>query len=77
MPSNPDDNSSRWEVVFTTNLLYKAEILRGLLDEEGIQAVIVNKQDSSYISFGEIDLLVPLEDVLTAKQIMVRAPGDE
>ena len=77
MPSNPDDNSSHWEVVFTTNQRYEAEILRGVLDEEGIQAVIVNKQDSSYISFGEIELLVPFEAVLTAKQLMERAPGDE
>jgi hypothetical protein len=77
MPSSPEDNSLRWEVVFTTNLLYKAEILRGLLDEEGIQAVIVNKQDSSYIAFGEIELLVPFEDVLYAKQIMERAATDE
>ena len=77
MPRLPEDQDSHWEVVFSTTLLYKAEIIKGMLEEEGIQAVIVNKQDSSYISFGEIELLVPLEDVLTAKQIMERAASDE
>ena len=77
MPSLPEDYDSHWEIVFSTNLLYKAEIIRGMLEEEGLQAVIVNKQDSSYISFGEIDIFVPRDQVLNAKQIMERAVSDE
>jgi hypothetical protein len=77
MHSNPDDPGSRWEVVYSTNLMYKAEIMRGLMEEEGIQAVIVNKQDSSYISFGEIEVMVPFQEVLFAKQIMGRAETGE
>jgi len=73
----PEDQDSHWEVVFSTDHLYKAEIIRGMLEEEGIQAVVVNKQDSSYIAFGEIDLLVPREEVLNAKQIMERAVTGE
>ncbi len=77
MPRLPEDQDSHWEVVFSTTLLYKAEIIKGMLEEEGIQAVIVNKQDSSYIAFGEIELFVPRENVLDAKQIMERAASDE
>jgi len=77
MPRLPEDRESHWEVVFSTNLLYKAEIIRGLLEEEGIHSVIVNKQDSSYVAFGEIELLVPREEVLNARQIMERAPTNE
>lgn len=73
----PEDQNSHWEAVFSTNLLYKAEIIRGMLEEEGIQAVIVNKQDSSYIAFGEIEVFVPLDEVLNAKQVMERAVTDE
>lgn len=62
-----------WVCVYSTTQLYKAEIIRGMLEEEGIQAVVVNKQDSSYIAFGEIELLVPREEVINAKQIMERA----
>jgi hypothetical protein len=77
MPRLPEDQDSHWEVVFSTNLLYKAEIIKGMLEEEGIQSVIVNKQDSSYIAFGEIELFIQREDILNAKQIMERAVTDE
>jgi hypothetical protein len=77
MPRHPEDPYTHWEVVFSTNLLYKAEILKGKLEEEGIHAVIVNKQDSSYIAFGEIEIFVPRQNVLDAKQIMERAATDE
>ena len=77
MSSLPEDQDSRWEVVFSTDRLYKAEIMKGMLEEEGIQGIIVNKQDSSYIAFGEIELFVPREEVLEAKQIMERAVTNE
>ncbi|MCX6283896.1 MAG: DUF2007 domain-containing protein [Bacteroidetes bacterium] len=77
MPRVPEDHDSHWEVVFSTNLLYKAEIIKGMLEEEGIQCVLINKQDSSYIAFGDIDVLVPREEVLNSKQIMERAATNE
>ncbi len=77
MPRHPEDKDFEWEVIFSTTLLYKAEIIKGLLEDEGIPCVIVNKQDSSYLAFGEIELFVPREDVLKAKQIMERAVTDE
>ncbi|MCX6281995.1 MAG: DUF2007 domain-containing protein [Bacteroidetes bacterium] len=77
MPNLPEDHDSHWEAVFSTNLLYKAEIIKGMLEEEGIPSVILNKQDSSYIAFGEVELFVPIEEVLNAKQIMERAVQDE
>ena len=77
MPRHPEDKDFEWEVIISTTLLYKAEIIKGLLEDEGIPCVIVNKQDSSYLAFGEIELFVPREDVLKAKQIMERAVTDE
>ena len=73
----PEVQDPHWEMIFSTTLLYRAEIIKGLLEEEGIQCVIVNKQDSSYIAFGEIELFVPREDVLTAKKIMEGNVSDE
>jgi len=70
---NPEDSDLSWEVVYTTSHFYQAEIFRGLLEEEGIHSVIVNKQDSSYIAFGEIELVVSREDLLNARQIVERA----
>jgi len=77
MASLPEDHDSQWEVVYTTDKLYKAELFRGMLEEEGIESIIINKQDSSYISFGEVELYVPREEILNAKQIMERAGTGE
>ncbi len=35
-----------------------AELLRQHLEEEDIYAVVLNKRDSSYVSFGSVELYV-------------------
>ena len=37
-----------WVKVFASNLAYESEIIRGMLEENEIEAVIVNRQDSSF-----------------------------
>jgi hypothetical protein len=48
-----------WEKVYTTSRQYEAEIIAGKLEDAGIKTVIVNKQDSSYRVFGDIEVHVP------------------
>ena len=72
-----DDNGEAWELIYSTPVPYKAEILKSLLEEADILSVIINKQDSSYLSFGEIELYVKQNDVLPAKQIITRIPESE
>jgi hypothetical protein len=60
---------TNWARIYTTAAQYKAELLKGLLAEEEIDSVIVNKQDSSYL-FGELELYVKAEDVVKAKRII-------
>lgn len=60
---------SNWACIYTTGAQYKAELLKGLLEEEGIDSVVVNKQDSSYL-FGELELYVKAEDAVKAKRII-------
>ena len=43
---------------------------KGFLLENGIDAVIMNKQDSSYQLFGEAELLVKEEDVQLAEKLL-------
>lgn len=62
-------NRDQWEKVFSTNTPYQAEIMKALLEKENITSVIINKQDSSYLVFGEIEVYVKCEDMLRAKQI--------
>ena len=43
-----------WVSVFTTTRELEAGIVKDLLDEAGIPAVILNQKDSSYQTFGDI-----------------------
>ena len=58
-----------WVKIYSTDVHYKAELLKGLLFENDIDAVIVNKKDSSYL-FGEIELYVSADNVIKAKHII-------
>jgi hypothetical protein len=58
-----------WVVIFTTSKQYEAEIINGLLSENEIESVVVNKQDSSYL-FGEYELFVNRDDILRAKTLI-------
>ena len=49
--------------------MYKAEMIVAILEDNGIDAVIVNKMDSSYL-IGEIEVHVQPDDVIKAKQII-------
>ncbi|WP_316834092.1 DUF2007 domain-containing protein [Pedobacter nutrimenti] len=56
-----------WVKVFTTSNAYSAEILKQGLIENEIPAVVLNKQDSSYGTFGVLTVMVNAEDEEKAK----------
>ena len=60
---------SNWQQVYTTDLHYRAEIVKAVLAEHDIHAVIVDKQDSAY-HFGHIEVYVAPEQVLIAIKII-------
>lgn len=49
-----------WHLLLRTRDLPKAEILKGMLEEDGIPVMLLNKQDSMYVFMGEIEIYVPL-----------------
>lgn len=51
-----------WTVVFTTDKPYQADIILELLNENGINGVIIDKKDSSYFSFGTTEVYVNKDD---------------
>ena len=59
-----------WITIYTTNQLYKAEILKEVLADQNIDSVVLNKQDSSYLTFGSIEVLVTADNVISAKFIL-------
>ena len=58
-----------WKKVFDSDRMHEAEIVKGVLIENDIQAVIVNKKDS-YYRFGNYDVMVETDDVLKAIKII-------
>jgi len=67
--------SDNWEVIYSTNQLYEAELVKTMLSDNEIDCVIMNKQDSTY-RFGEIEVCVPTEGVLKAKQLILEFKGE-
>jgi len=56
-----------WFKIFSTRSIAEASIIQGMLEENQIPVQQLNKQDSSYINFGDIELYVPdnLKDTAT------------
>jgi len=51
-----------WVKVYTTENAFTAEIIKQGLIESEIPAVVLNKRDSSYRSFGVLTVMVRPED---------------
>lgn len=58
-----------WTLVFSTDDLFRAELMKGLLFDSGIESVTINKKDSAYL-VGSIELFVPAENAFRAIQII-------
>ena len=56
-----------WVQVYSTDKMFQAEILKQVLSDHEIEAVIINKMDSSYKAFGEIEVYVKNDHVIKAK----------
>ena len=59
-----------WVNIYSSSDVIKAEMVKNLLKENNIQAVIINKKDSSYVTIGEAEVYVQREDVLKATHLV-------
>jgi len=50
-----------WKKVFSSSALAQSSIVMGLLNENDIPAKTLNKQDSSYVFLGEVEVYVPAD----------------
>ena len=64
--------SEEWTSVYSTNLLYHAELVKHLLSDNMITAVIMNQKDSAY-NFGSVDVYVKPVNVVKAKHIISKS----
>jgi len=59
-----------WYLLLKTRSQAEANIIKGMLEENDIAAQILNKLDSSYLNFGELEIYVPNEQKEAAKEVM-------
>ena len=59
-----------WIKVFESPMQVRAEIVKGVLEEHQIQAVVLNKKETVYQIFGMHEVLVQKEDVIAANNLI-------
>jgi hypothetical protein len=52
--------TQKWYLLYSTRNLPQAIIIKGMLEENSVPVTLVNKQDSSYLNFGDIEVYVPI-----------------
>jgi hypothetical protein len=62
-----------WQIVYSTTQSYQAYIIKDILKDHEIEAVVVDKQDSFYVTLGEIEVYVEPENVIKAKHLIKKA----
>jgi len=59
-----------WKKIYSNTSLANVSMIEGMLNEQGIPAKMLNRQDSNYIFLGEMELYVPLEFEVVAKELV-------
>jgi hypothetical protein len=61
-----------WIKVFATNMPFEAELIKGMLLENGVNAVLLNRQDSSYITAlpGQAEVYVHASQEAQARELI-------
>ncbi|MFZ4400246.1 MAG: hypothetical protein ACOYO1_09445 [Bacteroidales bacterium] len=65
-----------WALIFTSDQLYEIELLSGMLEENEIESVIINKQDSAYL-IGDIELHIHIDNIMKAKILISKFSQSE
>ena len=60
-----------WIRIFSSNNYYQAEMVKQVLTENEIDTVLLNKQDSSHRTFGDIEVYIHQQDFSNAIEIMI------
>ena len=66
-----------WSIVYKAANNYQAKILKGMLEENEIESVIINQKDSAYLSFGNTLLYVHNDNFEKARQLILEIEGEE
>lgn len=61
---------SAWQKVYSDNQEYRVTIVKSVLDDLGINSVIVNNKNSAFNNFGHFELHVEPENVIRSIKII-------
>lgn len=60
-----------WIKIFTSTNFYQAEMVKQVLTEHHINAVMLNKLDSSHRNFGHIEVYIHQDSFSAAIEVMI------
>lgn len=60
-----------WIKIFTSANYYQSEMVKQALAGHHIDSVMINKQDSSHRTFGEIEVYIRQEDFSDALEVII------
>jgi hypothetical protein len=66
----------KWVCVYKSNSRFDAEVVKGNVESNNIPCVMINKQDSTYMAFGYVELHVPEEFKTQAETIIQQSNLD-
>ncbi len=59
-----------WVKIYTSPDFFKAEIIKQMLNENHVEAVLLNKQDSSFQKFGTVEVWVHQDNFSNAIELI-------
>lgn len=62
-----------WIKVYEDDKQIRAEIVKGVLEENEIQAVVLSKKETVYQIFGTYEVMVKREDAMKATKLIQNA----
>lgn len=62
--------NNNWVKIYSSTQQHLVEIAKGVLKENGIDSVILNKKDSAYNMWGDLELYASQQDALEALSII-------
>lgn len=60
---------ANWVKIHVAESAFKAELIIGMLEQNSIQAVVLNKQDSAYL-LGQVEIYARKTDALKAAHLI-------
>lgn len=62
-----------WVKVYSSSFLPNVEIVKNLLEAKSVDTILLNQQDSLYVSIGEIHLMVKRIQAVTATSLIAKS----